>query len=153
MISRKSEEKKEKAKPKEIMRAHEIIKPQPRNFSSHSPWLNEKHNFVKPIVTVSTKDASVAKDSNIDSAMLPIIGDGNCAAPPSVGNSTLSAMWWESLLDESSYKIGSCSLLQKERSSIFELPNIDNFFIEGPGAFGDYCWNSNLCGFNSHLDI
>ena len=42
MVPRKIEEKK---KPLEFtMKAHEIIKPQPRTFSSRSLWLNEKHN-------------------------------------------------------------------------------------------------------------
>ncbi|XP_058744801.1 transcription factor MYB1-like [Vicia villosa] len=153
MISRKSDEKKEKEKPKETIKAHEVIKPQPRTFSSHSPLLKGIPDFVKPIGTFSSKNPSVAKDGNIENTMQPIIGDGDFAAPPSLGNSTLSAMWWESLLNESNEKIGSCSLLQEERNSILELPNIENFFIEGSSTFGDCYWDSNLCGFDSHLDI
>lgn len=61
-------------------------------------------------------------------------------------------MWWESLLNDSNDKIGSCSLLQ-EAKSILVLSNIENFFIEGPNTFGDCYWDSNLCGFDSHLDI
>ncbi|XP_058754710.1 transcription factor MYB1-like [Vicia villosa] len=114
MISRKLEEKKEKKKPNETMKAHEIIKPQPRTFLSHSPRLNGKH-IEKPIVAVSTKDASVAKDGNFDT-MLPINDNGD------------HAMWWESLLNLRNDKIGSCSLLQEEGNSILELPNIENFF-------------------------
>ena len=97
-----SGENKEKEKLKETMKTHQVIKPHPRTFSSHSLLLNEKHSFVKPIVTVSTKDASVAKDCNIDSTMQQINGDGDCA------------MWWESLLNLSNDKIGSCYLLQEE---------------------------------------
>ncbi|XP_058744804.1 transcription factor MYB113-like [Vicia villosa] len=117
MVSRKLEEKKEK----ETMKAHEIIKPQPRTFSSHSPWLNGKQ-IAKPILAVSTKDASIAKDSDIDT-MLPINGDGDCA------------MWWESLLNLSNEKVGSCSL------------------IDGPSTVGECYWDANLCEFDSLLDI
>ena len=62
------------------MKAREVIKPQPRTFSYHSPWMNGKH-IVKPSVAVSTKDASVARDSDID------------------------AKWWESLLNVSNEKL------------------------------------------------
>ncbi|XP_058744800.1 transcription factor MYB1-like [Vicia villosa] len=153
MISRKLEENKAKEKPKETMKAHEVIKPQPRTFSSHSPWLNGKHTFVKPMVTFSTKDASVAPDSNIESTIVPINGDGDSAAPPSLGNSTLSAMWWESLLIESNDKIGPCPLLQEEKNSLLEWQNIENYFIEGPTNVGDCYWDSSLCEFDSLLDI
>ncbi|CAL5189969.1 unnamed protein product [Lathyrus oleraceus] len=148
MISKNLEE---KEKSKETMKAHEVIKPQPRTFSSHSPWLNGK-NIVKPIVAVSTKDASVAKDSNIESTIIPIIGDGDCAAPPSLGNST---MWWESLLGASNDKIGSCSLLQEEGNSILGLSNIENYFMEGSNDInvGDCDWDSSFCEFDYLLDI
>ncbi|CAK8538122.1 unnamed protein product [Lathyrus sativus] len=154
MISKKLDEKKENKKHKETMKTHEVIKPHPRTFSSYSPWLNEKQNLMKPIVTVSAKDVHVAKDANVtkDNIARQINGDGDCVASPSFGNLTLSATWWESLLNESNAKIGSCSLLQ-ERNSILELPNIETNFIEGSSSFGDFYWDFTTCGFNSHLDI
>ncbi|KAI5434509.1 transcription factor MYB1 [Lathyrus oleraceus] len=118
MVSKNIEEKKEKEKLNETMNAHEVIKPQPRTVSSHSPWLNGKQ-IVKPTVAVSTKDASVARNSDID------------------------AKWWESLLNLSNDKIGSCSLLQEDK----------NFLIEGPSTVGDCHWDSNLCEFDSLLEI
>ncbi|CAK8538118.1 unnamed protein product [Lathyrus sativus] len=146
MISKKLKEKKEKQKSNETLKAHEVIKPQPRTFSSHSPWLNGKNN-------VKIKDVSVAKDSNIKSIITPIIGDGDCAAPPCLGNSTLSTMWWESLLGANNDKIGSCSLLQEEGNSILGLPNIENYFVEVPNNVGDCNWDFSLCEFDSLLDI
>ncbi|KAI5434507.1 hypothetical protein KIW84_021368 [Lathyrus oleraceus] len=137
MISKNSDEKKEKENLKETMKTHQVIKPHLRTFSSHSLRLNEKHSFVKPIVTVSIKDASVAKDSNIDSTVQQINGDGDCA------------MWWESLLNLSNDKIGSCSLLQ-EGNSTLELPNVDNILIEGSYSnVNDFQWDSILCKFDS----
>ncbi|CAK8538123.1 unnamed protein product [Lathyrus sativus] len=117
--------KKEKEKPNGTKKPHEIIKPQPWTFSSHSPWLNGKH-IAKPIMEVSTEDASVAKDSDIDT------------------------MWWENLLNLSNDKTGSCSLLQEEENSILELPNSENFLIEGSNFnVNDFQWDSILCEFDS----
>jgi len=148
MVSRK-EEKKENEKPKESMKTHEVIKPQPRTFSSHSPWLNGKYsNFVTPIVTVSTNDSTIAKDSEVDT-ILPINVDGDCAAQPYLENSTLSSMWWESLLNVSNDKIGSCSLLLPEEYSKL---NVENFLTEGPSTVGDCFWDSTICEFDSLLD-
>nr|ACN79540.1 MYB transcription factor LAP4 [Medicago truncatula] len=148
MVSRK-EEKKENEKPKESMQTHEVIKPQPRTFSSHSPWLNGKYNnFVTPIVTVSTNDGNVAKDSEVDT-ILPINGDGDSAAQPYLENPTLSSMWWESLLNVSNDKIGSCSLLLPEEYSKL---NVENFLAEGPSTVGDFSWDSTICEFDSLLD-
>ncbi|KAL5102061.1 hypothetical protein RYX36_006388 [Vicia faba] len=132
MVSKELKEKKEKSN--KIMKAHEIIKPQPRTFASYSPWLNEK-NIANPIVAVSTKDASVAKDSDIDT-LVPINDNGD------------HAMWWESLLNLSNDKIGSSSLLQEEGNSILELPNVENIFIEGSNV-NDFHWDSVLCEFDS----
>ncbi|GAU38938.1 hypothetical protein TSUD_213230 [Trifolium subterraneum] len=110
------------------MKTHEVIKPQPRTFSSHSLRLNEKHNnYVKPIVTVSTKDVTVAKDGDKECTMLPIDGDGDSAAQPYAENSTMSTKWWESLLNESSDKIGSCTLLQEKEYSNLEFANVEKF--------------------------
>nr|QSD99678.1 MYB family transcription factor [Melilotus albus] len=140
VISRKEEKKEQENLPKETMKTHEVIKPQPRTFSTHSPLLNGKPNFVKPIVEVSTKDSTVAKDSDIIETMLPINGDGDCAAQPCPGNSTLSTMWCE-------------SLLQEEENSNLEFLNVDNFFTEGPSTFSDWYLDTNLCEFDSLLDI
>jgi hypothetical protein len=152
VVPRKIEEKK---KPMEFtMKAHEIIKPQPRTFSSRSLWLNEKHNnnFVKPIVTVSTKDVPVAKESDKECTMLPINSDGDCTVQPYVESSTMSTMWWDSLLNVSSDKIGSCSLLQEEEYSNLEFANVENFLNEDPNV-NDCYWESNICEFDSLLDI
>jgi hypothetical protein len=134
------------------MKAHEIIKPQPRTFSSRSLWLNGKHNnnnFVKPIVTVSTKDVPVAKESDKECTMLPINGDGDFAVQPYVESST---MWWDSLLNVSSDKIGSCSLLQEEEYSNLEFANVENFLNEDTNV-NDCYWESNISEFDSLLDI
>ncbi|XP_058744805.1 transcription factor MYB113-like [Vicia villosa] len=128
MVSRKLEEKKEKEKPNETMKNHEIIKPQPRTFSSHSPWLNGKH-IVQPIVALSTED------SDIDT-MVPINDNGD------------DAMWWESLLNMSNDQIGSCSLLQEEGNSILELPSVENIYIEDSNV-NDFHWDSILSEFDS----
>ncbi|XP_045830486.1 transcription factor MYB1-like [Trifolium pratense] len=154
VVPRKIEEKK---KPIEItIKAHEIIKPQPRTFSSHSLWLNGKHNnFAKPpIVTVSTKDVPVAKDSDKECTMLPINGDGDSAAQPYAENSTMSTMWWDSLLNVSNDKIGSCSLLQEKEYSNLEFENVENFLNEDSNINVSECyWESNICEFDSLLDI
>nr|AIT76569.1 R2R3 MYB protein [Trifolium occidentale] len=139
MVSRKLEESKEKEKLEET---DEIIKPQPLTFSANSPWLNRKYiNFVTPIVAVSTKDGTVAND-HIENTMLPINDtDGDCAAQPYTTNSTMSAMWWENLLNVSNDKIASSSLLQEDDSNL-EFPNVN---------YSN--WNSNLYEFDSILDI
>nr|AIT76573.1 R2R3 MYB protein [Trifolium arvense] len=150
-ISRKleeEEENKEKEKLKETIKPHEIIKPKARTFSANSPWLNRKCiNFKTPIVTVSTKDGTVAKDSDIENPMIPINSDGDCAAQPYTGNyTTSSAMWWENLLNVSNDKIGLCSLLQEEDSKYV------NFLSEVPNV-NDGNWNSKIYEFESILDI
>ncbi|XP_027187978.2 uncharacterized protein, partial [Cicer arietinum] len=142
-IVSKKEENKEKEKPKETMKPHEIIKPQPRTFSSHSLWLNGKHNFLKPFM-VSNKDGDIAKDSE---SMVPIGDGGDC--------STMSAMWWKSLLhvndDKINEKIGSCSLLQDDPT--LELPNLENFLNEDPSVSDCYWGSNNPCEFDSILDF
>jgi len=61
-IVSETKEKKEKEKPKETMKAHEVIKPQPRIFSTHSSWLNRKHvNFVSQPMLASNKDGNVSR--------------------------------------------------------------------------------------------
>ncbi|CAJ2653119.1 unnamed protein product [Trifolium pratense] len=145
VISKKLEENKEKEKLKETVKPHEIIKPKPRTFSANSPWLNRKYiNFVTPIVAVSTKDGTVAKDSDIENTMIPINGDVDSAAQPYTGNST--TMWWENLLNVSNDKIGLCSLLQEEDSKYV------NFLSEVPNV-NDCNWKSKIYEFESILDI
>ncbi|XP_058744806.1 transcription factor MYB1-like [Vicia villosa] len=149
MISRKTEDKKEKEKPNETMKAHEIIKPQPRTFSSHSRWLNGKNNnFVKQIVTVSNKDASTANDGGNTETMATNQNGRDCVdgLEPSLGNASIpSATWWDSLLNlgeqECSEKNGACSLLPDENFAL-EFPKVDDFF-----------WDCMLCDFGSVWDI
>jgi len=100
VIPRK-EENEEKEKSKEgMIKSHEVIKPRPRTFSTHSQWLKKKHNFMS-----------------------------NDSAQPCVGNTNvpLSTMWWESLLnvdeERSNEKNGSCSLLQEENFTL-EFSNV-----------------------------
>ncbi|KAL5102062.1 hypothetical protein RYX36_006389 [Vicia faba] len=149
MNSRKSDEKKEKEKHKETTKAHEIIKPQPRIFSSHSRCLNVKlNNFVEPIETVSTKEVTVVKDRHDKETMVKnqIGRDFVDALHPSLGNAPIpSAAWWDSLLNlgeqECSEKNGSCSSLPEENFNL-EFPEMDDFF-----------WDSKLCDFGSLLDL
>ena len=148
MVSRTLEEKKEK--PKETMKGHEIIKPKPRTFSTHSPSLNGKHNInVTPIVTVSTQhgEVSLNRDHNKEITDSNQIGrDIVGVSQPSIGNAPIPcAMWWDNLLNledhKSSEKIGSCSLLQED-DFILEFPNVDDSF-----------WDFNLCDFDSLGDL
>jgi hypothetical protein len=84
--------------------------------------------------------------------MLPINSDGDCTVQPYVESSTMSTMWWDSLLNVSSDKIGSCSLLQEEEYSNLEFANVENFLNEDPNV-NDCYWESNICEFDSLLDI
>lgn len=135
MVPEKLEEKEEKEKPKETMKTHEVIKPQPRTLSSHSHWLNEKNNImVKPIGTVSTKEVTAAKDRD----------DKETMVTNQIGRDCVDAMWWDSLLNlgeqECGEKEGSCSLFQE--NVILELPKVDDFF-----------WDSKLCDIGSLWDL
>jgi len=144
-----TEEKKEKEKPKETMKAHEVIKPQPRIFSTHSSWLNRKHvNFVSQPILASNKDGNVSKDRDDRETMVTYQNGRDCASAsqPSIDNVPIPcAMWSDNLwnLEEQvgSEKIGSGSSLQEESFNM-EFLNVD-----------DSLWNSNLCDFDSLWDL
>jgi hypothetical protein len=151
MVCRKlEEEKREKDKPKETIKAHVVFKPQPRTFSTHSLWLNGKHNNIAtPVAVVSTKDDNAPRDHDVDKETTVSNQIGNVdASQPSLGNAPIPCeMWWDSLLNlgeqEGSKKFGSCSLLQEE-NFILDFPNVDE---------NDSIWDSNLCDFNSLWDL
>jgi hypothetical protein len=150
MVCSKLEEKKEKDKHKETIKTHVVIKPQPRTFSTHSPWLNGKHNnFATPVAVDSTKDDNAPRDHDVDKETIVSnqIGDV-VSSQPSLCNAPIPCgMWWESLLnlaeEEDSEKFGSCSLLQEE-NFILDFPNVDE---------DEFIWDSNLCDFNSLWDF
>ncbi|KEH17756.1 R2R3-myb transcription factor [Medicago truncatula] len=142
VVSRTQEEKKEKTK--ETMKFHEIIRPQPRTFSTHSPSLNGKHNInATPIVAISTQHCEVSPNRDNKEITVPnqigrdIVG----VSEPSLGNAPIPcAMWWDGLLNlQCGEKIGSGSSLQEE--NFIEFPNVDDSF-----------WDFNLCDYDSLLD-
>ncbi|KAJ1375956.1 SANT/Myb domain [Sesbania bispinosa] len=147
------EDKKEKEKPiKETMKPHEVIKPRPRTFSNNSPWLKGKHilaNDGDGVIRECAMPVVASNNDNVptETTMLPLGGDRDCDAAQS------SAMWWESLLnfDGDDEKVGTCSL--SNENSILELPNVENFFTQGPTDGTDCCWDSNLCDFDSLWDL
>ncbi|AES99304.1 myb-like DNA-binding domain protein [Medicago truncatula] len=149
-------EKKEKEKHKETMKTHEVIKPQPRIFSTHSPWLNKKqNNFVTQPVLASNKDGNVPRDSNasLGTTVSNQVGrDYVSSSQPSIDNvailcskkdnvaipcAMLTDNLWNLGEPVDSEKIGSCSSLQEEYFSM-EFSTIDYSF-----------WDSNLCDFIS----
>jgi len=149
VIPRK-EENEEKEKSKEgMIKSHEVIKPRPRTFSTHSLWLKKKHNLVSngsaTKLVISSEDGNVPREC--DKTTLPNIGD----AQPCVGNVPLSTMWWESLLnvdeERNNKKNGSCSLLQEENFTL-EFSNVEDFLTNGSTASGSF-WDFNLRDFNS----
>jgi len=150
----KEKENNEKGKYEETMKSHEVIKPRPRTFSSHSPWLKKNHSF--PTLVASNGDVNIPRvassgDVNIpiecEKTTLPNVG----FAQTCVGNDPSSTTsWWESLLnvdeERSNEKIGSCSLLQKDNFTL-EFSNVEDFFNNGP-TVGDSDWDSTLCDFS-----
>jgi len=99
-----AKEKKEKEKPKEIIKAHEVIKPRPLTFSTHSPWLNGKHNFVThPILGNVPRYHDASSDT-----MVPDQIGRDCASDsqPNLGNaSILCVQCGCSSLQEQNYKV------------------------------------------------
>ncbi|KAJ1379799.1 SANT/Myb domain [Sesbania bispinosa] len=160
------DDKNEKEKPiKETMRPHEVIKPRPLTLSNDSPLLKGKHILANNDGGV-TRECSMplvaSNDYNVPTAecdtqitMLPLGGDRDCDAQPYLANAPHSAMWWESLLNlddnvGDGEKVGT-SYLSNE-NSILELPNVENFFTQGPiGA--DCCWDSTVCDFDALWDL
>ncbi|XP_058754704.1 transcription factor MYB1-like [Vicia villosa] len=122
------EENEEKEKFKETMKAHEVIKPRPLSFSTYSPWLNGKHNFVSNGSASKLAIASSSEDGNAPRECCNI-GD----AQPCVGNEALSTSYED---------IGSGSLLQEDNST-FEFSNVEDFFANSP-TISDSYWNSNF---------
>jgi len=145
MVSSKEEEK-EKEKPNETMKTHEVIKPRPLTLSTHSPWLNGKHNFVTQPVLDSDKDGNPRDPVEIVTARVPNqIADSASASQPSRDNvPILCEMWSDSLwnLGElvDNEKIGSCSSLQEY--NYMEFSNVDDSF-----------WDSNHGDFYSLCDL
>ncbi|GAU38936.1 hypothetical protein TSUD_213210 [Trifolium subterraneum] len=139
IVSKKEEGKNEKQK--ETMKAHEVIKPQPRTFSTNSPWLKGKQ------ILASNKDDIIPTyhDDQLETMVPNHIGiDYASSSKPSPGNTTPipCAMLMDSLwnLEEpvgSSEIIGSSSSFQEENYNM-EFPNVDDSF-----------WDSDLCDFNS----
>ncbi|KAL5102063.1 hypothetical protein RYX36_006390 [Vicia faba] len=127
---------------KESMKTHQVIKPQPRTFSSHSPRLNA--------IPALNNDGKVPIGNDDSKHMVPNYQNGgNCASSsqPSLGNASIpSAMWSDSLwnLEEQvgSDTVGSCSSLQEDFNFNMELPNADDSF-----------WNLNICDFDILLDL
>ncbi|AET03003.1 transcription factor MYB1 [Medicago truncatula] len=133
VVSEKEEEK-ENDKPKETMKAHEVIKPRPITLSSHSNWLKGKN--------------SIPRDLDYSENMASNQIGRECASTskPDLGNAPIPCeMWCDSLwnLGEhvDSEKIGSCSSLQEE--NLMEFPNVDD----------DSFWDFNLCDLNSLWDL
>ncbi|XP_050907712.1 transcription factor MYB1 [Lathyrus oleraceus] len=118
------EKNEEKEKSKETVKAHEIIKPRALTFSTNSPWLNGKHNFVSDGNASKLAIASSGEDGNVPT-------DCDITTPPNIGNEALSTK-----------EIGSCSLLQEDNST-FEFPNVEDFFTNSP-TMNDSYWNSNF---------
>ncbi|XP_003616339.3 transcription factor MYB1 [Medicago truncatula] len=84
VIPRK-EEKEEKEKSKESMiKSHEVIKPRPRTFSTHSLWLKKKHNFVSngsaTKLVISSEDGNVPREC--DKTTLPNLIDSSSSHSP-----------------------------------------------------------------------
>ena len=145
-LALEKEEKKEKEKHKETMKTHEIVKPQPRIFSTHSPWLNKKqNNFVTQPVLASNKDGNVPRDSNASLGTIvsnQVGRDCASASQPSIDNvpipcAMLTDNLWNLGEPVGSEKIGPCSTLQEEYFSM-EFSTIDYSF-----------WDSNLYDFIS----
>lgn len=137
-LTLEKEEKKEKEKPNETMKTHEVIKPQPRIFSTHSPWLNKKqNNFVTQPVLASNKDGNVPRDSNASLGTMVSNQIGRDCASASQPCAMLTDNLWNLGEPVGSEKIGSCSSLQEEYFSM-EFSTIDYSF-----------WDSNFCDFIS----
>ncbi|KAI5434525.1 transcription factor MYB90 [Lathyrus oleraceus] len=112
----------EKEKSKETMEAHEVIKPRALTFSTNSPWLNGKHNFVSNGNASKLAIASSGEDGNVPT-------ECDITTPPNIGIEPLSTK-----------EIGSCSLLQEDNST-FEF--LEDFFTNSP-PINDSYWNSNF---------
>jgi len=161
VVSKKEE--KEKEKPKETMKSHEVIKPRPISFSTQSSWLNVEHNnFVTQPILASNNDGSFPRDrddkktNNGGTISFPSFPKETMMVPnqigkyyasssqPSLGNVPIPCtMWSDSLwnLGEQvdSEIIGSCSSLQVENYKEFSI--VDDSF-----------WDFNLCDFDSLWD-
>ena len=157
VVSEKEE--KEKEKPMETIKAHQVIKPRPITFSTHSSWLNVKHNnFMTQPVLASSNDGSFPRDRDDkktnnggtisfpkETMMVPNQIGKDCASSsqPILGNVPIPCtMWSDSLwnLGEQvdSEIIGSCSSLRVENYMEFSI--VDDF------------WDFNICDFDSLWD-
>jgi len=138
-----SVEKNEKERPKETMKAHEVIKPRPITLSTHS------HFMTQPILN-SNRDSKILMDRDGSSEiMVPNQVGRDCASASqlSLGNVPVPCgMWSDSLwnLGEqvNGEKIGSCSSLQEENNFNMEVPNVDDFF-----------WDFNLDDFDFRMNL
>ncbi|XP_045833575.1 transcription factor MYB1-like [Trifolium pratense] len=152
VVAMKEEEKKNEKHKETTMKAHEVIKPQPRTFSTN--WLKEKHNNIvsQPILLASNKDDTIPTYHDDQSEiMVPNHIGIDCASSSksNLGNAPIPcAMSMDSLwnLEEpvavGSEIIGSCSSVHEENYNDMEFPNVDDSF-----------WDSNLYDFDSLWDL
>ncbi|AES99309.1 myb-like DNA-binding domain protein [Medicago truncatula] len=138
-----SVEKNEKERPKETMKAHEVIIPRPITLSTHSSFMTQ------PILN-SNNDSKILMDRDGSSEIMvsnQIGRDCASASQQSLGNVPVPCgMWSDSLWNLGEQvnidKIGSCSSLQEENNFNMEVPNVDDFF-----------WDFNLDDFDFLMNL
>ena len=137
-----SVEKNEKERPKETMKAHEVIKPRPITLSTS--------DFMTQPILNSNKDGKILIDLDGSSeTMVPnqIGRDCASASQQSLGNVPVPCGVWSDNLwnlgeEVNCEKIGSCSSLQQENNFNMEVPNVDDFF-----------WDFHLYDFDFLMDL
>nr|AIT76562.1 R2R3 MYB anthocyanin regulator [Trifolium repens] len=143
-----TEEKKEIELPEETMKAHEVIKPRPISFSTHPPWLNDKHSNV----VTHPVESNVPKDHDELSNTMALNPNGTLIDCTSAAQPSLCNVPIPSQLDSfrnigEQVGIGSdiidpCSSLQQNINFDMEFPNVEDSF-----------WDFHLSDFDPHWDL
>ncbi|KEH17328.1 R2R3-MYB transcription factor, putative [Medicago truncatula] len=141
------EEIKEEKIPKENVKGHDVIKPQPQTFSPDSPWFNRKHcSFVTQSVMDSNKDGNITKDVHDSEPIHPNKSGRDCASTSQPSNVPLPCAMWSDNLWNLGEQVGndricSYSSLQEDINFNTEFPNVGNYFSDSNLRDYDSSWD------------